>query len=277
MTRSNPTNAAGYVYILTNADYSLAKVGITFQADSAADRARAYSRAHGIKLRVFACYATQRAQEIERRAHRHLQARLFYTGSGAIEVFHMTPADAAFVVARMVIPLDAPLEAPLHIPPVLPIIARAELIRRRPIDMPPEWRMCLDYLLASKPSGHQATVKDRLIATRAQLIGGQIKPWGDLHTLRHLGLFLVLDALPLIPRRLTLAVADRHRALKSIFRGSQWHQEWGDHRVIPGGWPRALRQMPGARGAQSLPFAGGRSRAVLLPIDELLPINNTAG
>jgi hypothetical protein len=74
------------------------------------------------------------------------------------------------------------------------------------------------------------------------------------------------------PPVLTLLVANAHQGLAEVFRNTPWA-------TLPnaaggGGWTQALRRMAGAKATEgSLRFKEGvKSRATILPLDELFPI-----
>ena len=68
-----------------------------------------------------------------------------------------------------------------------------------------------------------------------------------------------------------VAVANRHRALRRVFVGS----EWGGFVMYPGcgtvnGWVPALRQIKGARRHTGLRFDGVFARCTLIPMEVIL-------
>jgi hypothetical protein len=86
-----PNDGRGVIYVLTNRDKSLAKIGFT-TTGSAAERATAYSRESGIEFVVYGEMPTRYAQAVEAKAHAHFAGRRFVVGN-CREVFHVTPAE----------------------------------------------------------------------------------------------------------------------------------------------------------------------------------------
>jgi hypothetical protein len=67
-----------------------------------------------------------------------------------------------------------------------------------------------------------------------------------------------------------LAVANAHQGLAEIFQGTPWHTV--SNAAGGGGWSHALRRAPGVRAIGRVRFRHGvQSRALFLPIDQVLP------
>jgi hypothetical protein len=98
-----PDQDIGTLYVLSNRDQSLAKIGLTRDGTPDA-RATDYERAHGIRWHVYWSAATCNVAEAEAAAHRELDIRRFALVPGAREVFHVTPQKAKRVAARYVVP-----------------------------------------------------------------------------------------------------------------------------------------------------------------------------
>jgi T5orf172 domain len=94
----------GTLYILSNVDGSLAKVGFTRNGTPDA-RADAYSAAHGIRWHVYWSALTENVEQVEAAAHRALQDRRFSLTPEAREIFHCTPAHAVRIAERFVVPV----------------------------------------------------------------------------------------------------------------------------------------------------------------------------
>jgi hypothetical protein len=92
----------GTLYVLSNRDHSLAKIGLTRNGSPDA-RATAYERAHGIRWHVYWSAVTCHVAEAEAAAHRELDICRFALVPGAREVFHVTPQKAKRVAERFVI------------------------------------------------------------------------------------------------------------------------------------------------------------------------------
>jgi hypothetical protein len=115
----SPRRDIGVLYVLSNRDRSLAKVGLT-RLGSPGGRAADYGRAHGIEWRTFWSAPTQRVGEVEARCHRALAPHRFANAPGCREVFHVTPETARAIALREVIApgsipwrLRIPLPAPM--------------------------------------------------------------------------------------------------------------------------------------------------------------------
>jgi hypothetical protein len=92
----------GTIYVLSNRDHSLAKIGLTRNGSPDA-RATDYERAHGIRWHVYWSAVTCQVAEAEAAAHRELDICRFALVPGAREVFHVTPQKAKRVAERFVI------------------------------------------------------------------------------------------------------------------------------------------------------------------------------
>jgi hypothetical protein len=91
----------GTLYVLSNRDQSLAKIGLT--RDSTPDaRATAYERAHGIRWHVYWSAVTCNVAYAETAAHRALQDRRFSRVPEAQEIFHVTPGHAVRIAEQFV-------------------------------------------------------------------------------------------------------------------------------------------------------------------------------
>ncbi|HEY2617711.1 MAG TPA: GIY-YIG nuclease family protein [Acetobacteraceae bacterium] len=91
------------LYVLSNRDQSLAKIGMTRDGTPDA-RASDYERTHGIRWHVYWSAVTCNITETEAAAHRELDICRFALVPGAREVFHVTPAKAQRIAARYVVP-----------------------------------------------------------------------------------------------------------------------------------------------------------------------------
>jgi hypothetical protein len=107
----------GVLYVLSNVDASLAKIGLTRSGTPDA-RATAYERAHGITWSVFWQARTEHVAEAETNAHRELRDYRFVNAVGTTEVFHLTPQAAVAVAQRYVVP---PAGAPLEFRTIRPL------------------------------------------------------------------------------------------------------------------------------------------------------------
>jgi hypothetical protein len=94
----------GTLYVLSNRDQSLAKVGLTRNGTPDA-RATDYERAHGIQWHVYWSAVTCEVAAVEARCHRALAERRFALTPEAREVFHLTPHHAVRVVEQFVVPV----------------------------------------------------------------------------------------------------------------------------------------------------------------------------
>jgi hypothetical protein len=104
----------GTLYVLSNRDQSLAKIGLT--RDSTPDaRATAYERAHGIRWHVYWSAVTCHVAEAEAAVHRELDICRFALVPGAREVFHLTPEKARRVCKRYVCSPDSDAPPELRI------------------------------------------------------------------------------------------------------------------------------------------------------------------
>ena len=92
----------GTLYVLSNRDRSLAKIGLTRNGTPDA-RATDYERAHGIRWHVYWSAVTCHVAEAEAAAHRELDICRFALVPGAQEVFHVTPQKAVRIAERFVI------------------------------------------------------------------------------------------------------------------------------------------------------------------------------
>lgn len=101
----------GTLYVLSNIDGSLAKVGLTRNGSPDA-RATDYERAHGICWHVYWSAATCHVGTAEAAAHRELDIRRFALVPGARQIFHVTPAKAKRVAARCVVPPNGAARQP---------------------------------------------------------------------------------------------------------------------------------------------------------------------
>jgi hypothetical protein len=93
----------GQLYVLSNMDQSLAKVGLTRDGSPNA-RATDYERAHGIRWHVYWSATTLHVEEAEAAAHRELAPFRFSLVPGAREIYHLTPQKAVRVAERFVVP-----------------------------------------------------------------------------------------------------------------------------------------------------------------------------
>ena len=101
----------GTLYVLSNRDQSLAKIGLTRDGTPDA-RATDYERAHGIRWHVYWSAVTCHVAEAEAAAHRELDICRFALVPGAREVFHVTPQKAQRVAARYVVPPSGAAQQP---------------------------------------------------------------------------------------------------------------------------------------------------------------------
>lgn len=92
----------GTLYVLSNRDQSLAKIGLTRSGTPDA-RADAYARDHGIQWHVYWSTVTCNVADAEAAAHRALQDRRFSLLPEAREVFHCTPQKAVRIAERFVV------------------------------------------------------------------------------------------------------------------------------------------------------------------------------
>ena len=92
----------GTLYVLSNRDQSLAKIGLTRNGTPDA-RADAYTAAHGIQWHVYWSARTREVAAAEARCHRALQDRRFSLTPEATEVFHVTPQKAVRIAEQFVI------------------------------------------------------------------------------------------------------------------------------------------------------------------------------
>jgi hypothetical protein len=95
----------GTLYILTNTDRSLAKLGLT-RIGTPGKRAADYGRVHGIAWQVYWSAPTRNVGSVEAACHRALAAHRFVIAPLAHEVFHVTPQAARAIAERHVIPPD---------------------------------------------------------------------------------------------------------------------------------------------------------------------------
>jgi hypothetical protein len=160
-------------------------------------------------------------------------------------------------------------------------------------DQTAEWLRCWAYLCSSRADPREATgvqvgeLLARVAASlrrsphgQAALMGGEdaamLDPDSDAaqaHArLLAIGLRLVWRPIggDMAPG-LALYVANQHRGLAVIFEQTPWQ-------TIPqaaggGGWTHVLRRMPGAAAAGKMVYfrAGVQSRALVLPVERLLP------
>jgi hypothetical protein len=101
------TNASdiGVIYVLTNRDHSLSKIGMT-RTGTPQLRADDYSRVHGIQwTHIFWQARTENVAAVEAAAHRALADRRFALTPDAQEIFHVVPEVARRAAERFVIPL----------------------------------------------------------------------------------------------------------------------------------------------------------------------------
>jgi hypothetical protein len=97
------TRDYGCIYVLTNRDRSLSKVGMTRFSNPAA-RARDYTRIYNIEWRVYWSAATRDVAAVEARCHRELARHRFVNAPpGAREVFFVVPQDAVAIAKRHVV------------------------------------------------------------------------------------------------------------------------------------------------------------------------------
>ena len=106
-----PDPDLGTLYVLSNRDQSMAKIGLTRDGTPSA-RASDYERAHGICWHVYWAAITCTVAEAEAAAHRELDVCRFALVPGAREVFHVTPAKAQRVAARYVVPPSGAAQQP---------------------------------------------------------------------------------------------------------------------------------------------------------------------
>jgi hypothetical protein len=93
----------GVLYVLTNRDRSLSKVGMTRFSNPAA-RARDYTRIYSIEWRAYWSAATRDVAAVEARCHRELARHRFVNAPpGAKEVFFVVPQDAVAIAKRHVV------------------------------------------------------------------------------------------------------------------------------------------------------------------------------
>ena len=93
----------GTVYVLTNRDRSLAKVGMT-RLGTPTLRAAGYTRARGIEWRTYWSAPTRDVARVEARCHHDLKSCRFVNAPfGSREIFHCTPQHAQAVAMRRVI------------------------------------------------------------------------------------------------------------------------------------------------------------------------------
>jgi hypothetical protein len=125
----------GTLYVLSNRDQSLAKIGLT---RGGTPRATDYERAHGIRWYTYWSAVTCHVAEAEAAAHRELVICRFALVPGAREVFHVTPAKAKRVAERHVVPPSGTARQPntgtarpawLTYGDILVSAASAELVR----------------------------------------------------------------------------------------------------------------------------------------------------
>jgi hypothetical protein len=122
----------GVIYVLTNRDHSLSKVGMTCSG-SPQLRADDYSRKHGIQwTHVYWQARTENVAEVEAAAHRALADRRFALTPEAAEIFHVVPEVARRAAERFVVPLagdagptQATAPAPRWAAALEPLIATA--------------------------------------------------------------------------------------------------------------------------------------------------------
>jgi hypothetical protein len=93
----------GTLYVLSNRDRSLAKIGLT---RNGTPDATAYERAHGIRWHVYWSARTCHVAEAEAAVHRELDICRFALVPGAREVFHVTPQKAVRIAECYVITPD---------------------------------------------------------------------------------------------------------------------------------------------------------------------------
>ena len=101
----------GTLYVLSNRDQSLAKIGLTRDGTPDA-RATDYERAHGIRWHVYWSAVTCHVTEAEAAAHRELDICRFALVPGAREIFHVK---AKRVAARYVVPPSGAAQPELRI------------------------------------------------------------------------------------------------------------------------------------------------------------------
>jgi hypothetical protein len=101
----------GTLYVLTNRDQSLAKIGLT-RDGTPNSRATEYERAHGIRWYVYWAAVTCNVAEAEAAAHRELDICRFALVPGAREIFHVTPWKAQRAALRYVIPPSGATQQP---------------------------------------------------------------------------------------------------------------------------------------------------------------------
>jgi hypothetical protein len=92
----------GCIYVLSNTDHSLAKIGLT-RGGTPDARATDYERAHGIRWHVYWSAVTCHVAAAEAAAHRELDICRFSLVPGAREVFHVTPHKAVRIAERFII------------------------------------------------------------------------------------------------------------------------------------------------------------------------------
>jgi hypothetical protein len=140
----------GTLYVLSNVDQSLAKVGRT-RNGTPDTRADDYSRQHGIAWHVYWSARTCNVAAAEAAAHRDLQDRRFSLVPEALEIFHVTPAVAARIAARYVVAPDTDTD----------VTSRTSPIRR------PGWvdtaASVLPLVLSGFPAGRRVLHWQRLL------------------------------------------------------------------------------------------------------------------
>lgn len=167
-------------------------------------------------------------------------------------------------------------------------------------DQTPEWMRCWDFLASSRvdPRTPASEAIGELMSKVAaglrrspEAQGQRIMAGMDAgdglddeseaaraHVkLQSLGLRLTWGAGGELPPGLTLYIANQHRALAAIFDETPWRTI--ANAAGGGGWAHVLRRMPGAASSgNAVRFRSGvRSRAVALPVAELLPADDRAG
>jgi hypothetical protein len=99
----------GIIYILTDADRKLSKIGRT-TAGTAAGRATSYGKLHGHRWTVFAQMATLRVAEVEANIHVTFEAKRLPTSTNAREIFKIRPMEAEAAARALILPPGATAE-----------------------------------------------------------------------------------------------------------------------------------------------------------------------
>lgn len=143
-------------------------------------------------------------------------------------------------------------------------------------DETPDWRNCLDFLTtltldAFRNGSRQAVGSLIHIAAGGDPSPNDQTPEAANAVLKTYGLkvekVMEADENGFDRERYYLAVAQKNAALARLFDGTQWQVETGGSAP----WVTTLRRCDQARNKKAVRFAGGPARAVLLPVDVVLP------